>query len=318
MSKNKAFTLIEIILVVVIVGIVSGFVFFNLSSNVEAAKDTTRRNAVSTLKTAILATNEGGYFPVQATQCEIGNDCTNLQTALVPEFYSSVESIPKDPSGIYYTYQTTEDGTDFAIEAELSTGYVYQYEYSSGFSEYMPIPSGVERVANGGFETGALTSWTEDFSSGSGTACAIAFVDSDYAWDGEGCYCDNGFYEGIKRTGDYGLYFTSCNVEGGEGVHSLSQTMDLSGVSTLNFWYKFFSSFEGTQTGEAIFRVRINDDLIWETETITNEVWTQANVNIPSQYATSGSVVEMEAYSSCVECGACARVCLDDITAITD
>lgn len=203
MTKIKSFTLIEILVVIVVVGILSSFILIGMSSIVSSANDSRIKNDINSLQKVLLSYKTlYNNSPIQTTECDIGNDCTALQNALIPSYYPSISSMPRDPSGAYYKYQST-NGSDFTLKGSLSTGYTYQYQYSVGFTEYESIPE--ERITNGGFETGDTTGWM-----GSG------FTSSYNPHSGS--------------------YFVVVADGGEEG--DIYQNVNLAEVTTLTFWRK--------------------------------------------------------------------------------
>jgi type II secretory pathway pseudopilin PulG len=139
--NKKSFTVIEILVTIVIVGVISGIVFVSMDNITDSAKDNQRKNDIESLRTAIVSAGMYG-FPVESSLCNVGSEstspCSTLHSALVPKYYKTVAAIPRDPSGEYYTYQATS-GTDFTIKTTLSNNYTYQYQYSNGFSEIEPF-----------------------------------------------------------------------------------------------------------------------------------------------------------------------------------
>jgi type II secretory pathway pseudopilin PulG len=144
-KKIKSFTLVEAILIVLIIGIISSFILVSLNNIVNLANDARAKNYLSSLQKIIISSKKGGNFPIETVECEIGNNCTNLQSFLVPEYFPTLSQIPRDSSGQYFKYQST-DGNDFTIRTVLSNGNTYQYNYFLGFS--MTPPSSC--VSNGG------------------------------------------------------------------------------------------------------------------------------------------------------------------------
>jgi hypothetical protein len=77
----------------------------------------------------IYGTLNGMNYPVQTTQCNIGDTCINLNDALS----ELLPNPPHDPvSGNHYTYSS--NGTNFAISTALSDGTFYNYFSSRGFT----------------------------------------------------------------------------------------------------------------------------------------------------------------------------------------
>lgn len=174
--KQKAFTLIEILIVIVVIGILSAFILVAMSSIINSANDAKIQNDITSLQKIIIASRGGGDFPTQASECQIGNNCTALQSVLIPNYYSSTSSIPRNPKdSSYYTYQST-DGSDFSISGLLSNGYTYQYTYSSGFSLEL---NGVCGSANGGSFSSAPSS---NLCSSGNASSVTTDSDPDYIW----------------------------------------------------------------------------------------------------------------------------------------
>lgn len=147
----KSFTLIEVLVVIVVVGILSSFLIVATNNITESTNDAKRKNDIASLQKLLLSYKTMyGNAPIEATECDIRNDasgCTTLKSALVPDH---TQLFPTDPSGTYYKYQST-DGSDFTVKATLSTNYKYQYSYSSGFSEIEPFTY-VEFTSSGSWQ----------------------------------------------------------------------------------------------------------------------------------------------------------------------
>lgn len=202
----KSFTLIEVLVVIVIMGILSSFLIISMSNVITLADDAKIKNDINSLQKVILASKGTGFFPVEAEICNIGDNCTALESILIPQYYPSQSSIPKNPNNTYYTYQSA-DGSDFIIKGILSNENVYQYKYSEGFSEYTSPSGPEERVINGGFENG-LNGWTYSGSPAWTTTSADK-------------------HSGTKSA--YNSYFYGQN---------LSQSIDLTDVNNLSLWFK--------------------------------------------------------------------------------
>jgi type II secretion system protein G len=144
LENRKAFTLIELLVVIAIVGILSGFLFISMSGTISSANDAKRKADVDQIRKALLMyAASAGSYPTDGTvtPCQIGNDlsCTVLDPILTNNGYFS--SIPRDPNGSYYTYQSTS-GTDFTIYSTLSGGDTYTYTGSSGVGNTPPWSCG--------------------------------------------------------------------------------------------------------------------------------------------------------------------------------
>jgi len=135
--KNKvsykiAFTIIELLVTITIIGILSGLIVVSIKGYVNSANDTKRKQGIDSIRKVVMvygALNFGTY-PTEEAGCYIAptgvtNRCTNLPT-LIPDLVNP----PTDPTtGTYYTYVST--GSSFTISSILSTGFSYGYNSTS-------------------------------------------------------------------------------------------------------------------------------------------------------------------------------------------
>ena len=151
--KNKSFTLIEVLIVIVIIGILSGFIIVSINNVIDSTKDTKRKkdfDSISKMLMTYFILN--GSYPIESDECNIEDDCTTLKTEI--ESLNGPTSLPKDPDGGYYTYQS--DGTDYIIKTIVSDGRTYSYNPIIGYS--------FESGGEGGSEEGYGLTWTEKIS----------------------------------------------------------------------------------------------------------------------------------------------------------
>jgi len=122
------------LIVVAIVGILSGFIFVSMSGAINSANDAKRKDNIDSIRKAVLMYgSQSGAYPIQATPCTIGGGatpCSVLATALIPNYFTV---FPQDPAGTYYTY--TSDGTNFTVSATLSDTRQYAVNSSAGTCE---------------------------------------------------------------------------------------------------------------------------------------------------------------------------------------
>lgn len=146
-NKNQSFTLIEILIVIVLVGIISSLVIILLTNVVNSARDAQRKHDITSFQQALLSYKfSSGLYPIEATQCNIGTNCNDLLAALVPEYF---KDLPTDPNpATPYQYVSTT-GNDFTIQSTLSNFYTYGYSSNSGFFLITSI-NGVCGSSNGG------------------------------------------------------------------------------------------------------------------------------------------------------------------------
>ncbi|MFA5431904.1 MAG: fibrinogen-like YCDxxxxGGGW domain-containing protein [Candidatus Paceibacterota bacterium] len=118
---KQAFTLIELLVVIAIIGILSGLIVISMNASVNSANDAKRKANIDAIRKALVVEKVFGLYPIQTVPCEVGNNCNNLNSVLVPTYFSA---LPLDPSGAYYDYYSA-DGTSYALTANLSSGQVY-------------------------------------------------------------------------------------------------------------------------------------------------------------------------------------------------
>ncbi|HOI60325.1 MAG TPA: prepilin-type N-terminal cleavage/methylation domain-containing protein [Candidatus Pacearchaeota archaeon] len=125
MPQNiKSFTLIEILVTIVIIGILASVIMISTSSSIDKTKDSIRRNDLGMISRGLRA-YEGEHGSYPALSCKIGT--TGCLTDLVPEYISS---LPLDPVSGNYGYSST--GSEFMLLAKGSTGPI-TYTDSNGF-----------------------------------------------------------------------------------------------------------------------------------------------------------------------------------------
>ncbi len=116
---KKAFTLIELLIVIAIIGILTAFVLANLSGTRGLAQDAVRKNDISNLYTSILgkqALSELSYPDIVST-IEEGKTNLTLQS-FINQFLSTT---PYDPNPTK-AYLYKGDGKDFSLAAILDDG----------------------------------------------------------------------------------------------------------------------------------------------------------------------------------------------------
>jgi prepilin-type N-terminal cleavage/methylation domain-containing protein len=140
-TKNikRAFTLIELLIVIMIVGILSGFIFVSMNSAITASKDAKRKADLSAIAKAIsmYSAQNGGALPSTGTSCDVCNGCAGACANLYTNIAPYLTSVPTDPTGstVYYKYTYSATLPSFTLQSTLSTGYTYQFDSSTdGFS----------------------------------------------------------------------------------------------------------------------------------------------------------------------------------------
>lgn len=130
--RNKSFTLIELLVAIALIGILSGFVFVQLSGAINTARDGEKKaNLASINKALLIYKTTTGAYPIETSSCTIGGTCTTLNSALSG-------TLPSMPSGQTYTYQSNSDGSDYTASIVLSNSYSYTYAPSAGYTTNTP------------------------------------------------------------------------------------------------------------------------------------------------------------------------------------
>ena len=161
MSHQKAFTLIEMLVVVMIIGILSSFVFIQINSSINEGKDVKRKADIELLANAVVSYSSDHYSSKPITDfdgCQIGVDCgTEIENSLK----AYLPTLPNDPnSNTSYIYQS--NGNDCTISATLSNGEVYQYSCTNDAITTGTPVTGVCGTAANTYDPGTTT-FTGDF-----------------------------------------------------------------------------------------------------------------------------------------------------------
>jgi prepilin-type N-terminal cleavage/methylation domain-containing protein len=173
MQNKKAFTLIELLIVIAIIGVLSGFIFVSMNNAINASKDSRRQSDIANLSKSILIyeANGGSLIP---GNCTIGNGgtCASVNNEINSMLQTILPNLPVDPDGGNYNYDS--DGTDYTISATLSDNSVYKYVSGEGFSkvEAFSIPN-IDGICN--VSSGTLNLNTQSCS-GRATADAVNFI----------------------------------------------------------------------------------------------------------------------------------------------
>lgn len=107
-NTEKGFTLIEIMVVIIILGILASFVALNLTGQTEEARRTQARVQMETFKTALdLYKLDNGSYP--STEQGLQALVTQPDVGKLPRKWRAggyMDKIPKDPWGFEYQYQS--------------------------------------------------------------------------------------------------------------------------------------------------------------------------------------------------------------------
>ena len=155
----KAFTLIEIIIIVFILIIIGIVAYTQLEQRGPAkARDARRVSELNTLRDALqLYYIDHGRFPSSTdaeTECYIGAQpgdphyCPYLESELVPEY---IKELPIDPlnepdRGFVYIYESTSSGSGYTLRTNLETRAPFVISSAGGFA----MPGGESGGGGGG------------------------------------------------------------------------------------------------------------------------------------------------------------------------
>jgi general secretion pathway protein G len=118
-NKEKGFTLVEIMVVIIIMGILASTVAINVFNHIEEARRTQAKTQIETFKTALkLYRLDNGNYP--SNEQGLRALVTKPEVGKLPRKWREggyIDSIPKDPWGYDYIYQCPGLHGDFDISA---------------------------------------------------------------------------------------------------------------------------------------------------------------------------------------------------------
>lgn len=115
-NKQKGFTLIEVMVVVVIIGILSYFIVPNLIGTVDDARITKAKLEISTLQNALsMYRVDNGIYP--STEQGLDALVVKPESEPIPQNWRRkyIDKLPKDPWGRSYQYRSPGQYGDFDI-----------------------------------------------------------------------------------------------------------------------------------------------------------------------------------------------------------
>jgi len=125
--NTKSFTLIEVLVALVILGILSTFIIISLNNVVDSANDAKRKKDLDSVSKMLMTYGVlNGSYPT--------DDCNIGEEGCLEELSEYTSSFPKDPSGDSYHYFSS-NGSTYTITATLSTGQALSYNPESGFNQ---------------------------------------------------------------------------------------------------------------------------------------------------------------------------------------
>jgi len=132
-TKYKGFTLLELLVVIVIIGILATLIAGTFSGSQQQARDTQRRNDLTHYQKVLqnYAVKSNGTYPVAVSATDLDTTiCATLNTLLEPN-----ANCPVDPNVAgNYLYLSNLTGTQYLVYAllEENNSGLYVYYCSSG------------------------------------------------------------------------------------------------------------------------------------------------------------------------------------------
>lgn len=117
--KNRGFTIVELLIVIVVIGILAAITIVAFSGVQERARYAVMQSDIRNINNAIIAFQaDNGYYPRTGTAG--GNVTANPPFALnipglVPQYLSKMPVIPDDGKGGYYAYLWGVNGVSYKI-----------------------------------------------------------------------------------------------------------------------------------------------------------------------------------------------------------
>lgn len=152
MRTNRGFTIVELLIVILVIGILAAITLAAFNGVQRKARDSDRKTDISAIKKALeLYYVDNGTYPSSTGSTTINASWTtsadpswaNLSAQLVPKYMST---LPKDPqtasnanpaiySGFNYDYIKLENG--WCNTTAAKPGYLLAYRYESVSNDYV-------------------------------------------------------------------------------------------------------------------------------------------------------------------------------------
>lgn len=115
-KKNAAFTIVELLIVIVVIGILAALVISTFSGVQARARDADRSSDVNALKKALEAYKiDNGTYPAVCSADNAGCSTNDLASSLVPKYINAIPLDPQAPSVGYSYVRGTVASDSYAI-----------------------------------------------------------------------------------------------------------------------------------------------------------------------------------------------------------
>ena len=139
-KRQLGFTLLELLIVIVIIGILALIIVPGLASGPKRARDAQRKSDMRAVKNALETYyNDKNTYPTPASGTNGSTTYfANLSSVLVPDFLPSVPADPTAGSATGYVYgvNSTTTATKYVIEANLESTTDSQINDKNGAAGY--------------------------------------------------------------------------------------------------------------------------------------------------------------------------------------
>ena len=199
---KKSFTLIEVLVSLVILGVLSTFIIVSIDSIIDATNDAKRKKDLDSISKILMGYGILNTYPIKE-DCNIGEQ--GCLDELIPDY---TNSFPMDPNGSYYKYSS--DGLTYTIKSTLSSEQTLLYNPDTGFTQSQsPTANFLADITSGAApleiiftdaSTGNPTSWCWDIDNSGNCDYTTQNINHTYT--------DSGTYT-VKLTiaNDYGSDF---------------------------------------------------------------------------------------------------------------
>ncbi len=140
LKKQSGFTLLELLIVIVIIGILALIIVPGLASGPKRARDAQRKSDMRAVKNALETYyNDKNVYPAPASGTNGSTTYfANLSTVLVPDYLPSVPADPKSgvATGYVYGVNSTVTPTKYVIETNLESTTDSQINDKNGAAGY--------------------------------------------------------------------------------------------------------------------------------------------------------------------------------------